>query len=102
MIRKQVTKSSNNIMILELGEAGCISLHGPYIASDIVPGTGSHISSDTRPGGVYHYRYGTGGTQNYGGPISLLHMYAQYIIYLLYNHTQRILVLTIAGLDIEL
>ena len=43
-------------MILELGEGGggCISLRGPYIASDIVPGTGSHISSDMRPGGVYH------------------------------------------------
>ena len=38
-------------MILELGEGGCISLRGPYIASDIVPGTGSHISSDMRPGG---------------------------------------------------
>ena len=42
-------------MILELGEGGgggCISLRGPYIASDIVPGTGSHISSDMRPGGM--------------------------------------------------
>ena len=31
-----------------------ISLRGPYIAIDIVPGTGlhiSHISSDMRPGG---------------------------------------------------
>ena len=43
-------------MILELGEGGggCISLRGPYITSDIVPVTGSHISSDMRPGGVYH------------------------------------------------
>ena len=43
-------------MILELGGrgGGCMSLRGPYIASDIVPGTGSHISSDMRPGGVYH------------------------------------------------
>ena len=46
MIRKQVTRSSNN-MILELGEVG-----GAYPYAG--PGTGSHISSDMRPGGVYH------------------------------------------------
>ena len=43
-------------MILELGEGGggAYPYAGPIITSDIVPGTGSHISSDMRPGGVYH------------------------------------------------
>ena len=55
-------------MILELGEGGCIALRGPYIASDIVPGTGSHISSDMRPGGEYVTRdMGPGGPKTMGG-----------------------------------
>ena len=58
-------------MILELGEVGCISLHGPYIASDIVPGTGSHISSNMRPGGrisLEIWDRGGGGPKIMGGP----------------------------------
>ena len=41
-------------MTMELGEGGVHIPTRAYIASDIVPGTGSHISNDVRPGGVYH------------------------------------------------
>ena len=50
---------------------------GPYIASDMGPGTGSHIASDMRPEGRITLGISDRGAPNGWGPISLLHRFDQ-------------------------
>ena len=60
-------------MILELGEGGAYPYAGPIsLVPLIVPGTGSHISSDMRPGGrIYITRdMGPGGPKLWGAHFS--------------------------------